>query len=152
VIDGLIRVSLTLHTVPDFPAITQPSKGRIDRYVTLTVRVPALELPTINLASGTLVERKELPLLDDPSLLKLIYPPRALRQAVQGRSLVECQVQEDLSVICRQIGFEPVEHGPLFAPNATRVFGDRAFAELKLADGSDARGVRFRMGLAWSLN
>jgi hypothetical protein len=152
VIDGLIRVSLALYSVPDFPAITQPRKGRIDRYVTLTVRVPAVQIPALDLASGLLVERKDLPLLDDPSRLKLDYPPRALRQAVQGRSLVECQVQADLSVICQQMGFEPPEHGALFASNAARVFGDRAFPELKLADGSDARGVRFRVRLTWTLN
>jgi hypothetical protein len=151
VIDGLVRASGALQTIQTFPPVTQSAKVRTDRYVTFTVRVPAIDFPTIDLSSGPLVESNQIPLLADRSLMKLDYPARALRQELEGRSTIECQVQQDLSLICRQIAFEPAEDGAVFAKSAERAFGGKALQDLKLADGSDARGVRFQMRLTWSI-
>ncbi|MCU0948656.1 MAG: hypothetical protein MUF47_10450, partial [Porphyrobacter sp.] len=105
--DSLVLRAGDRITLPAFPVITQPEKDRIARYVLLEFNVPAVELPVVDLSTGPLVEHQSIPELAGPLPLRLTYPPRALRQEAQGRSVIECQIQQDLSVICRQISFEP---------------------------------------------
>lgn len=138
-------------TLPAFPVITQPKRDRIERYALLEFHVPAVELPVVDLTTGPLVEREAIPELAGPLPFKPNYPPRALRQAAQGMSVIECQIQQDLSVICRQISFEPADQAALFAREAGRTLGALKVSP-HLADGSEARGARFRMTLNWRLN
>ena len=80
--------------------------------------------------------------------LRLTYPPRALRQEIEGTSVIDCQIQQDLSLICHQIAFEPASSAALFVREARRAFGPLRVSP-QLTDGSDARGVRFRLTFVW---
>jgi hypothetical protein len=137
-------------TLPTFPKVTQSDKNRIARHALLELHVPAVELPVVDLATGLLVERALIPELAGDLPLRLTYPPRALRQAVEGTSVIECQVQQDLSLICHQIGFEPASGAALFARESQRAFGSLRVSP-QLADGTDARGVRFRLSFVWRI-
>lgn len=138
-------------TLPAFPVVTQTAKDRFERYVLIEFNVPAFELPVVDLSTGPLVERQSIPELAGEVPLRLRYPPRALRQEAQGTSVIECQIQQDLSLICRQISFEPASDAALFARESERVFGPLRVSP-QLADGSDARGARFLISFNWRLN
>ncbi len=148
--DSLVMRAGNRVTLPAFPVITQTEKERIARYVLLEFNVPAVELPVVDLSTGPLVEHQSIPELAGPLPLRLTYPPRALRQEAEGRSVIECQIQQDLSVICRQISFEPADDAALFARESERALGPLRVSP-QLSDGSDARGVRFRLSLGWRL-
>ncbi len=137
-------------TLPALPAITQRDKDRTARYVALEFNIPAVELPVVDLSTGPLVERTLIPELAASSPRRLNYPRRAIQNEVEGKSVIECQIQQDLSVICRQISFDPPEHAALFAREAERALGPLMVSP-QLADGSDARGARFRLSLNWRL-
>lgn len=149
--DGLVRRTGNRVTLPAFPVITQPDKDRIARYALLEFIVPAVELPVVDLSTGPLLEHQSIPELAGPLPLRLTYPARALRQEAQGRSVIECQIQQDISVICRQISFEPASDAALFARESERALGPLRVSP-KLTDGGDARGARFRLSLGWRLN
>jgi len=77
----------------------------------------------IDLSTGPLVERQSIPELAGAFPLRFNYPPRALRNEAEGTSVIECQIQQDYSVICRQISFDPASHAALFARGSERVIG-----------------------------
>ena len=149
--EGLVLRAAKRITLPAFPAITQSPKDRVQRHVLIEFNVPAVELPVVDLSTGPLVERESIPELAGGLPLRLNYPPRALRQEAEGRSVIECQIQQDLSVICRQISFEPAADAALFARESERALGSLRVSP-QLADGSDARGARFRLSLNWRLS
>lgn len=149
--DGLVLQAGSRIRLPEFPVITQPEKDRIARYALLEFNVPSVELPVVDLSTGPLIERESIPELAGPLPLRLTYPPRALRLEAQGISVIECQIQQDLSIICRQISFEPASDAALFARESERALGPLRVSP-QLTDGSDARGARFRLSLNWRLN
>lgn len=149
--DSLVLRAGKQITLPAFPAITQAKKERIARFVLLEFKVPSVELPVVDLSTGPLVEHQSIPELAGPLQLRLTYPPRALREEAEGRSVIECQIQQDLSVICRQISFEPASDAAMFARESERALGPLRVSP-QLTDGGDARGMRFRLSLGWRLN
>lgn len=149
--DSLVLRAGNRVTLPAFPVVTQTAKARFERYVLLEFNVPAVELPVVDLSTGRLVERQSIPELAGDLPLRLRYPPRALRAEAAGTSVIECQIQQDLSLICRQIAFEPASNAALFARESERAFGPLRVGP-QLADGSDARGARFRTSFNWRLN
>lgn len=150
------RTALNIATVSGrdvaFPKYRALPDGfaSFNRTVTLTLSIPAIAAPKVDLTTGPLVE----PGTVDIDLNRLYransYPSRALRQEVEGDMLIECQIQVDLSVICRMTGFDPPQHAGLFAPTVnTMTRRMRPGALLK--DGTDARGVRFPLRILWRI-
>ena len=121
------------------------------RTVNLQLGTPAVSSPKVNLAAGPMVEASLLQLeAGGHSLGTNNYPSRALRQEIQGDMVAECQVQTDLSVICKPVSFDPAEHFAIFAREGERLYLYSRMAPL-LTDGSDARGVRFMRTVKWRI-
>ena len=122
----------------------------LNRTVTLTLATPAIAAPEVDLTTGPLVEPGNV----DIDLNRLYransYPSRALRQEVEGNMLIECQIQIDLSVICRMTNFDPPEHAGLFEPTVDTM-SRRMRPGALLKDGTDARGVRFPLRILWRI-
>lgn len=123
----------------------QPLSRRVD----MVLEVPEIPAPKVDLSSGPLVETS---LIDMPlnTYAGSHYPSRALRKELEGLMTVECQIQIDLSVICRQLSFEPAENASAFRNAERRIFR-RATPKAQLKDGTDARGVRFQSQLKFQL-
>lgn len=108
---------------------------------------PLTPQPKVDFATGLVVAYTQLPDLitairqDVANLGPFDFPPEAMRNMIAGRLLLECQVQSDLSVICRQSGFDPPENGRFF-----KSYADAAFRSVRvgrnLANGESAVGVR----------
>lgn len=152
-----LRAARLAGAFRDFPRFRdlKIKKGRqpFSRFVRFELRTPQVSPVAIDFERGPLVEIEQIPALymvskSHPSISK--YPPRALREGKGGRGLVECQVQEDLSIACRMVSFEPVENAPLFF-RSPRQFFDGLLADSKLASGGDARRVRTRVYVNWSI-
>ena len=136
--------------VPDYRTLPE-GFADLTRTVRLNLAIPEVKSPSVDLATGPFVEAQQLILASGGSGVgSSNYPSRALRREAEGDMELECQVQIDLSVICRSISFEPAEHFDLFARAGERLF-DGVSVEAETKDGSDARGVRFRRKVLWRI-
>lgn len=115
------------------------------RYYEFDLALPAMTAPSVNLESGEEVEAKLVSARIGSFASS--YPSRALRADAEGDLTLSCQIQQDLSVICTDHSFEPAANFEYFmAPSEVarrRILGG-ARATATLADGRDARGVRFK--------
>ena len=123
-----------------------------DRYYEFDLALPAMTAPIVDLQGGEEVP----PHLVTASVAPVLrnYPGRALRADAVGDLTLSCQVQQDLSIICNDLSFEPSDYYQYFtAPHDVairRIFGGtRAIATLQ--DGRDARGVRFKPVLKYRI-
>lgn len=148
---GLILAAARRIDLPTYAPVRLAESGQTERFVTLDFQIPGADLPAVDLAAGPLVERTSIAELSGPLPFTPEYPSRAMREEAEGRSTLECQVQPDLSVICRQISFEPPEAAALFADASERVLGAMRVSP-QLTDGREARGVRFQLVLNYRLN
>ena len=120
----------------------------LSRFVEYNLALPAVTAPTVDLTSGELVDHK---LVNAPlGRLMSEYPSKALRNEAEAVVTIACQVQSDLSIICRDQSVEPPENTPYFPNTQRRIFGGVSAAPT-LADGRDARGKRFTMRLAYRI-
>lgn len=149
-----IALALTRpHGEDIFPRYRALPEGRdtLNRTVSLRLAMPAIPAPDVDLTSGREVDQQ---IVDIRRIFRRVsesYPSRALRQELEGDMTARCQIQQDLSVICQPVSFEPSEHFAIF--ERSFISGTRyAVAPPQLLDGSDARGVRFELTLAWRLN
>ncbi len=133
-----------------------PAKPPFYRLVHLTISVPAITAPTVNLAAGPLVDRAKLPaviaaLRDGRAGIDTNdYPSGALRANISGRETAECQVQADLSLICHLAAFDPPEGAQYFADSAGDFFAG-IHVDPQLAGGGSSVGARFRMAISWKI-
>lgn len=134
---------------PKFRALSHADADLV-RVVHLNIAMPQIPLPPVDLASGPLVAQRLVDFRFDPDRISEAYPSRALRQEIEGRQTGECQVQQDLSVICVPTGFELPEHEEIFARAFDAAFRSTS-AGPNLTDGRDARGVRFPLTVVWKL-
>jgi hypothetical protein len=120
------------------------------RSLNLTLEIPAISAPQVDLATGPLVEKELLDFTLEERNMMAAYPSRAIREEIEGVLQLECQVQADLSVICTNLFFDPGEYAAMFDRAGTRLFrGTRVKPQLK--DGRDARGVRWRPRVVFNL-
>lgn len=120
------------------------------RSLNLTLEIPAISAPQVDLATGPLVDPALVDFTLDQKSIMAAYPSRAIREEIEGILQLECQVQADLSVICTNLFFKPAEYAALFDRSGTRLFrGIRTGPRLK--DGQDARGVRWRPRVVFRL-
>lgn len=152
-----LRAAQGAGALDDFPHFRslEIKKGRepFFRFIRFELRTPKVDPATINFEQGPIVEMEQIPALEiarksDRSMRE--YPPRALREGKDGRGVAECQVQEDLSIACHMLSFEPQENAAVFF-GEPRQFFKKIFAGSKLANGNDARGARTRFAISWSL-
>jgi hypothetical protein len=78
------------------------------------------------------------------------YPLRALREEREGVETFECQIQQDLSLICSSLTFEPVANAPFFEGAGERNLA-QARAPSKLVDGQSSVGARFKTRVRWTI-
>ncbi|MEM6475616.1 MAG: hypothetical protein AAF687_05560 [Pseudomonadota bacterium] len=122
------------------------------RRLEYTVSLPELTAPIVDLESGELINQELIStVVDLSSTRRLAYPARALRRDIGGLQTIQCQIQQDYSIICRQTAFNPSEHAGLFAPSAKRLFGIQK-AKPELPDGTDTRGLRFETTARYAIN
>lgn len=136
----------------DFPRFEDVSASDSPpfRWLHLTLEIPAIPVPQVDLANGSLVEKELLDFTLDERNIMAAYPGRAIREEIEGVLQLECQVQTDLSVICTNLFFAPAEYAAMFDRAGTRLFrGTRVKPQLK--DGRDARGVRWRPRVVFRL-
>lgn len=116
-----------------------------ERYYQFDLALPAMTAPVVDLQGGDEVS----PTLVTGNVGRILrdYPGRALRADAVGDLTLSCQVQQDLSIICNDLSFEPSDYYRYFtAPHDVamrRTFGGTR-ASAALQDGRDARGVRFK--------
>lgn len=146
---SLARTSSNGIDFPSFRALPNDREG-IMREVPMTLEIPAIPAPQVDLAAGPLVEAGVIEMDLQPYALSAAYPSRALRQEVEGKLLVECQNQSDLSVICTPLSFDPPEHFDLFKLAPRQIFRSVRPAPV-LKNGRDARGVRWRSTMAFRI-
>lgn len=150
------RIALNIATIvsrgAQFPQYRALPEGFADlnRTVMLTLAIPAISAPQVDLTTGPLVDPSNVDADFAAITLSNNYPARALRKEIEGNMLIECQIQLDLSVICRLMAFDPPEHAGVFAPTVDTI-ARRLRAKPLLKDGSDARGVRFPLAIAWRI-
>jgi hypothetical protein len=136
--------------LPTYRALPQ-GFARLYRKVTLSLAIPAIPAPKVDLGSGQLTEYTNVEFYGNRSLAWISYPPRALGVEAEGIMSIECQIQTDLSVICRMIAFDPPEHSGQFASIPDKLTR-RMRSKPMLKDGSDARGVRFPIKITWRIS
>lgn len=107
--------------------------------------------PKVDLGRGEMRDWQQIVASTSRVDMQEIYPPRAIRQGVEGRMTVSCQVQADISVICRQKAFDPPEHAPLFERAAVRL-GPLLDVKSELPDGSSTAGSRFERVVGFRLS
>ena len=149
------KLAGALHDFPRFRdlGIKDGAREPFFRFARFELRTPQVHPATINFEQGPLVEMQQIPALDlarksDRSIRE--YPPRALREGKGGKGLVECQVQQDLSIACHMLSFEPVENAAQFF-REPRQFFQKTLADSTLVNGGDARGARARFHVNWSI-
>ncbi len=102
----------------------------------------------LDLESGQLVAQSQIQGFVPNS--ENAYPMRALREEAQGQQTFQCQIQADLSVICRTADFQPTENAQFFYGTERRLFA-RTKVLPELADGQPAIGVRFMYRINWRI-
>jgi hypothetical protein len=117
-------------------------KQPLRRVARFTYRLDPADVKVIDPMRGPLVESPNLPELKG-RFSPISYPAAREAQGLSANVTVECQVQEDLSIICGSATVDPPEHARWFAEPVRQkpIFWRSA---PKLPDGRDARGVRFR--------
>lgn len=147
---ALVRAADGLPQVTGYRAVPLELRKRwvLSRFVEYNLTLPAVTAPSVDLASGDLVDHK---LVDAPlGRLMSEYPSRALRNAAEGVVTMACQVQSDLSIICRDQSFEPAANLQYFPDRQRRIFGGAKAAPL-LTDGRAAQGKRFIVRLVYRI-
>lgn len=121
------------------------------RQVEFNLNVPAITVPDVDLTTGKIVEISALR-ERERTFREVIenYPIRALREDHEANIEAHCQIQADRSIICDEISSDPPEHLRYFEPTIREAML-KTKANATLADGSDARGVRFRVVFPYRL-
>lgn len=135
-----------IDDMPVYPR--QAGRAPLVRKVRLTLHVDAIAPPPrIDLSRGPLVDSTLLPELAAAiaaGKAGLDYPEAAMLDEVQGRMTLECQVQADLSLICKMAAFDPYGSAYYFREMAKGAFS-RIRVRPKLENGESAIGVRTRI-------
>ena len=136
---ALIYGTLAAGYLPRFPTV--PLKEKKKRRVAFVLTYTPATVPEVDLDRGRLIEPGELNYRTQ--ILPSDYPPSALRKGVEADVVSECQVQADLSLICRTIEVQNCTHPELFANVMESATLERKAHEI-LEDGSSSIGTRHR--------
>ncbi len=135
-----------LAVFPKF-AVAKPPAGRpFDRRYDFLLRVGAFTRVQPDFSAGDLVDAKLVPSL---RVVNLEYPEGAEHKGLGGVLTIECQIQRDLSVICRPVAMDPPANADYFWYTGYRVLQKFKASEF-LADGAPAVGKRFRTSLRFT--
>ncbi|OHD05696.1 hypothetical protein [Sphingopyxis sp. RIFCSPHIGHO2_12_FULL_65_19] len=130
------QVESVVPRLAGYPAVGADAAVR--RYVRFPLRIDPATRPAVNLDTGEMVAAKLL-----PPLFKLGHyelPPRFARDG--GTIDVLCQVQADLSVLCRPAGSSPPEIAERLPVDWANRRSTAARVPAKLTDGRPAAGKR----------
>ena len=150
------KLSGVLNDFPAFRplAVKDGREPPYYRHVRFKIRTAAIASPDIDFEQGPLVRSDQLPeLVSDlfAEARRRDYPARAMREEREGTGIVECQVQADLSIACHMLSFEPATKSADFFAEPKRYLAGK-FAKPKLQNGEDARGVRTRVTITWTIS
>ena len=150
------KLSGVLNDFPAFRpvAVKDGREPPYYRHVRFKIRTAAIASPDIDFEQGPLVRSDQLPeLVSDlfAEARRRDYPARAMREEREGTGIVECQVQADLSIACHMLSFEPATKSADFFAEPKRYLAGK-FAKPKLQNGEDARGVRTRVTIKWTIS
>jgi hypothetical protein len=144
-----------LDGLPSF-SVLKVKDGRAPpyyRHVRFKLQTPEVRAAGIDFQKGRLVEVGQVPeLVSDlgAEVRRRDYPARAMRENREGAGTVECQIQTDLSIACHMLTFAPAENSQDFFAEPIRYLAGK-FAMPRLQNGEDARGVRVRFPIRWSI-
>ncbi|MEP0392702.1 MAG: hypothetical protein ABJ205_07605 [Erythrobacter sp.] len=154
-------VTISYENWPEIPRLrllkrwsgtdAEEKKWALYRQVEFDLNVPAITVPDVDLAAGKIVEVSAL--RERARTFREVienYPIRALREDRQANLEAHCQIQGDLSIICDEVNSDPPEDLRYFEPTFREAML-KTKANATLADGSDARGVRFRVVFPYRL-
>lgn len=131
---------------PVFPELTdrRPQPRRVEyRY-----HYDGAPLAPIDWNRGPLVDRQQIAPIARTDWVE--YPIRAMAARKEAKVVVECQVQDDRSVVCRTLDVVPAENMSHFSDAGEYQYIARR-APATLADGRNSAGARARFELDFRL-
>lgn len=131
---------------PVFPELTErrPQPRRVE----YRFHYDGAPLAPIDWDRGPLVDRRQIAPLARTDWVE--YPIRAMAARKEAKVMIECQVQDDRSIICRTIEVAPPENASYFSDTGEYQYIARR-APATLADGGDSAGARARFELDFRL-
>lgn len=135
-----------VEQMPVFPRI-MPHLAQVRR-VEFTLRYDPNDAPKLDLNSGPLVDKGWWGSFLSPRAAD--YPKKALNRNETATIIAECQVQTDLSVICRTFSVEGTSKPELFAGFVERLLPE-AKAPATQTNGESSIGVRVRQSISFAI-
>ncbi|OJW60059.1 MAG: hypothetical protein BGO57_05330 [Sphingomonadales bacterium 63-6] len=144
-------VDVTSIEWPDFPAIDDKLKRqKVQRWAIAEIALDPATRPHVDLSHGDMVDVTSVVDVKGQDFT-LNYPARAMRENAGGTLTLLCQVQADLSSVCRMESFVPPENAYLFEGSVGSL-SLRLKARPQLPDGTSSVGKRFKFRASFHMD